>query len=393
MISRLPGAADEQELRARLALRLRAKRDEIENAVFTRISAAVPIPNGSGLSPEYAAGVAEAVRDVVGFGLSGIEHGAELETPVPGAALEQARRAAREGVGLDTVLRRYAVGHSVLDDYVMSEAEVVPRGFLRDVMTQQHNLLDRLIEAISGEHTRESERLRLSYREHRAHQVESLLAGERVHEDVPGYKLEAWHIAAIVGGERTRDVAAALETWFRGDALVIHRSDDLAWVWLGAPEYVSARSIADRVGPKLSACSITISEPSPGPSGFRRSHEQARAARRVAVRLRKPVTLYADVVLLSAAMENQGLADALDQIYLAPFRENGDAELLQTLRAYVASQRNVSSAASLLGVHRHTVARHLDAIANRLGRPVHDCLADLEVALRLDQVIGTSRNL
>ena len=65
--------------------------------------------------------------------------------------LEQARLAARTGVGLDTVLRRYVAGYALLEDFIVREAERVwlPVRGLRDVNAQISGLVDRLITEVS----------------------------------------------------------------------------------------------------------------------------------------------------------------------------------------------------------------------------------------------------
>jgi purine catabolism regulator len=56
----------------------------------------------------------------------------------------------------------------------------------------------------------------------------------------------------------------------------------------------------------------------------------------------------------------------------------------ETLRAYFKCQRNASSAAAQLDVTRHTVKNRLGDIDEALGRSHNTCLAELEVALRLE---------
>ena len=62
----------------------------------------------------------------------------------------------------------------------------------------------------------------------------------------------------------------------------------------------------------------------------------------------------------------------------------------KTLRAYFAAGRNAATAAAALGVDRHTVERRLNSIETRLGRQLHTCHAELEVALRLEELGDSS---
>jgi DNA-binding PucR family transcriptional regulator len=61
--------------------------------------------------------------------------------------------------------------------------------------------------------------------------------------------------------------------------------------------------------------------------------------------------------------------------------------LRQTLRAYFAAERNASSAAAALGVARHTIENRLRKIEERLDRRLSTCLAELEVALRVEEYL------
>ena len=47
---------------------------------------------------------------------------------------------------------------------------------------------------------------------------------------------------------------------------------------------------------------------------------------------------------------------------------------------------NAATAAAALRVDRHTVERRLNSIETRLGRSLHTCRAELEVALRLEEL-------
>jgi len=58
--------------------------------------------------------------------------------------------------------------------------------------------------------------------------------------------------------------------------------------------------------------------------------------------------------------------------------------LRKTLRAYFTTGRNITSAASALGVSRQTVGNRLRVIEEKLGRTIESCAPEIEVALRLD---------
>jgi AcrR family transcriptional regulator len=158
-----PGQADghglaPREARIVLVTRLRWRHGEISKAIFARVSD--PWFDRMGIDdPEYLAGLRAAGAAALDYVLVGIERLGEPLEAVPSALLAQARRAARAGVGLDTVLRRYLAGYAVLEDIIMQEAEhdrLLGQGrALRHVLWSISLLVDHLIAAVSGAYSKE----------------------------------------------------------------------------------------------------------------------------------------------------------------------------------------------------------------------------------------------
>jgi AcrR family transcriptional regulator len=156
--------------RAGILERLRARRAEIDQAIFARVSDRWFDRTGSG-DPEYVAGLRAAGVAAVDYILVGVERSGVSLQPVPAAVLEQARRAARVGVGLETVLRRYLAGYAVLERFVIGEAErgeqgwtlthppdritTAPGGVLPEVLQIVSVLVDRLVAAVSSAYSKE----------------------------------------------------------------------------------------------------------------------------------------------------------------------------------------------------------------------------------------------
>ncbi|HEY4778047.1 MAG TPA: helix-turn-helix domain-containing protein, partial [Solirubrobacterales bacterium] len=131
---------------------------------------------------------------------------------------------------------------------------------------------------------------------------------------------------------------------------------------------------------------VTVGEPGEGPSGWRFSHRQAKAALPIAERRGQAVLRYADVALLASILRDDLVATSLHQLYLEPLERARDGGRVgrETLRAYFASGRNISSTAAALGVDRRTVTNRIRAIEDLFGRPLGDFATELETALRLD---------
>jgi DNA-binding PucR family transcriptional regulator len=102
----------------------------------------------------------------------------------------------------------------------------------------------------------------------------------------------------------------------------------------------------------------------------------------------RPLVRASEVVLLAAVLRDELLARSLRETYLAPLDANGDSGigLRETLRAYFDAGFNAATAAAALGVDRHTVQRRLRKAEEALGRVLHSCHAEVEVALILEEL-------
>jgi DNA-binding Lrp family transcriptional regulator len=366
---------------------------EIEEVIFARVSGGAFAGSGDE-DAEYVAGLRAAVVAALKYGLEGIERGEEWVGPIPLVVSEQARRAARSGVGLDTVLRRYVVGHTLLGEFVMEEADrgdfPVDRGALREVLRVQAVVLDRLLEAITAEHADEMRRAGRSPEQRRAERVRKLLDGGMIERSELDYELDAWHLGMIIVGAGAADVVRQLASAVNRRLLSVPHGEQSVWVWLGGRErfaFADVKRVLTGAVP-LESVMLALGEPAEGLQGWRLTHQQAQAALVVALCRPRPLTRYADVALLATALKDEVLARALADIYLSPLDDsrNRGPVLRGTLRAYLATERNVSSAAIKLKVSRSTVEDRLRTIEERLGRTLHPFPPELEVALELDGI-------
>ena len=372
--------------RRELAERLRARRGEIEEALLTRTYA---IADPSEIAdPEYAQGLRAAVSAALEYAFEGIERGEERVPPVPTVLLAQARLAARNGVPLDTVLRRYFAGYSLLSYFIVEEVgdgDLMRGPELQRQLASQAALFDRLLAAISEEHMRESETLHLSSEQRRTERVERLLAGELVETSGLTYEFGGWHLGLVASGAGAERAIRELAAGTDCRLLLLRREEEMLWAWLGArqridpaePSRSASRPDADSV--------LAIGEPGEGLAGWRLTHRQAAAALTIARRGGEATVRYADVALLASVLQDDLLAISLRQLYLAPLEEGRDdgALLRRTLLSYFEHERNAASAAAALGVTRQTVNNRLRMIEEKIGRPIGRCASELEIALRL----------
>jgi DNA-binding PucR family transcriptional regulator len=193
----------------------------------------------------------------------------------------------------------------------------------------------------------------------------------------------------MVRGEGVEELMRGVAGTLDRRLLVVKREEEPKWAcWLGGRrELAVERALEALAGAVPEGVFVTVGEPAEGLTGWRLSHFQAKAALPVAERDGRRVLRYADVALLAAILRDDLVATSLRQLYLAPLERarDGGEVARETLRAYFAAERNISSTAAALGVDRRTVRNRLRTIEGFLGRPLKDVAADLEIALRLDE--------
>jgi hypothetical protein len=377
--------------RAGLLARLQVRHPEIEQAILTRVYG-ISDP-AEAADPGYVEGLRAAVFAAIDYGLASIESGGRHSQSIPPALLIQARVAARNGVSLDTVLRRYFAGYTLLADFLMQEIEagdLLQSTALKHLLGGQAKLFDRLIAAVTEEYTRELEgRLGDSTEERRVERVKRLLSGELIDTSELAYELDAHHLGAIAAGPGAPEALRNLATALDRRLLLVRRGEGTVWAWLGGRRRTDPAELERKVSESWPGLlSFAVGEPAQGLAGWRLTHRQARAALPIALRRSRSFVRYADVALLASMFQDDLLATSLRQLYLEPLAEerDGGETLRETLRAYFAAERNVSSAAAALSVNRHTVTSRLRTIEKRLGRPLSTCATEIDAALRLEDL-------
>jgi hypothetical protein len=379
------GRPSPRRLPAELATRLRARRAEIEQAVLTRVNA---ISDPTDLDPAYRDGLRIAIGVSLDYALETIERGERRAPPPPAALLSQARVAARNGIGLDTVLRRYLAGYGLIGDYLVEEVErgnLCDGSALRRMLRDQAAVFDRLLAAVSEEHAREAHNHTGSNAQRLVRRVKCLLAGELIDSSELGYDFDGHHVGLIAIGpgaaERIRELAASLD--YR--LLLVQPDETTIWAWLGGRRPPDVSELSSQLS---CTCSdpflLVFGDPGEGLTGWRLTHRQALAAVPVAQRAAASVVCYSDVAVVASVLQDDLLVTSLHERYLKPLlHERNAASTEKTLRAYFACERNVTSAAASLGISRQAANARLRSIQRRLGRPLGSCAVEMELALRL----------
>lgn len=378
-----------QKLRAALALRLRARLDEVEEEVLATVRA---VSGRTGRAdPEYAAGERNAVAAALDYAIVGVEHASEERSrPIPVAVAEQARRAARSGIALDTLLRSFMAGDRRVGEFILEEGEDLPAHVVRQIMRATGERVERLVDSVSNEYAGEAERIQRSPNQRLAAWVQELLDGAKppvVAEH--DYRFSAWHLGMIALGPGVEHEAGALAARLEAKALIVPRPDNTAWIWIGRARPVSfaeiERQLAGNPGSRLR---LAVGESRLGLAGWRQTHSEARAAHRVMKRRPQPLIRCGQVAPLAALLKDEVLGSALLETFLTPLGDGGgaDAPLSETLRAYFSAGGNAAATAAALEVDRHTVHRRLRKAEQRLGCFLDNCRAEMEIALRLEEL-------
>ena len=382
------GRTDLQEFRAQLVSSLSERSFLIEEAIFARVRA-LPDPGGD-MAADYIGGLRTAVAESVKFGLMSIEQGADWSGPAPRAVPAQARRAVRNGVSLETVLRRYRAGDRLLREFIIDSVDQQPNHALRQILNTQTRQFDRLVGIVAAEYMREYERTMRSPAQRLTERVQQTLSG--VDPDEPhdlAYELDAWHLGLVAMGAEAETAVRALAVALDRQALVVPQGGGIVWAWLGGRGKLGVADVERHfltIG--CERVSLAVGEPHRGVEGWRLTHHEALAGLQVMLRRPQRLIRGSDVLLLAAVLRNEALIEPLLKTYLAPLDHAGDSDgaLRGTLRAYFDADCNTVAAAAALEVNRHTVRRRLQKIEDALGRLLHVCRAELEVALRLEEL-------
>jgi hypothetical protein len=330
------------------------------------------------------------------YSLEGIEKNREAVVQIPPETARQARRAAREGVRLDTVFRRYTAGNLSLEEFIVAEAEGIPSDVLCQILSDQGLRVDRLMETVSAEYRDELEQAARSSTQKQADRIWHFLENSSlVGPPDTDYDFDAWHIGMILTGSATPIIRAVQTIADRSGyrLLTVARDHETAWAWLGCPVEPNLAGLVQALDAVASAqASVAVGEPRKGLDGWRQTFREAQAALQVLLYRPQPVTRCRDVILVSAVVRDPALATSLIETYLAPLNGRGDSGevLRKTLRAYFHANQNANTAAAALQVARHTVERRLRSVEEKLGQTIDTCNAQLQVALWAEELLVSS---
>ncbi len=376
------------EQRAEIAAALAVMRPEIERNANDAIGRVEPsLPGDS--QREYEHGIARAVQGVLDYVLAALAAGSTAVEPVPLVALDQARRAARMGVGLDTVLRRYAAGDRALRRAIAAELDGRDESVADDVHTLADEAVDQAMGAAAAEFDAEIARLS-EMADPRLILAIGLLQEEINATEIDGYVLDRWHIGVVTESAVPKVGLLRLADSLGAQPLVVDSRRGQRWAWIGKREPLSVAGVeATLMEIFQHRAAFGVGEPRRGLSGWRLTHTEARSAAELPNDGSRPVTRLREHILEAAVLGNQAFAESLIATYIEPLEKEASkpaADLRRTVRAYLRSGQNANSAAQYLGIDRHTVLRRVRKVEELVGEKVEDCSAQLDTALRIASI-------
>jgi len=378
-----------------VAQRLRDRRGEIVAAVLSRIDAVSPPPDL--VDEEYTRGLKSAVVEAIEYGIGAVELGGGRSPSIPPALLLQARLAASHRVSLDSVLRRYIAGHAMMTQFVIDEVRrdsaTAPGSAM--AVGQLTASLDRIVDAVSEEHTRESQTQMKTTDQRLVDLVKRLLGGELLFTDQFAYDFGVRHVGILASGIGASEAARALAKALDRRLLLVQPTETRVWAWLEVRAEFDWREFELAAGRETGpAVALAVGGLEEGIVGWRRTHRQAQAASPLAARRPGAVVRYGPNSLQIAALKDDLFRASLEEMYIEPLSRGRreDSVLQDTLRCYLAKGRNAVSTAAALGVSRRTVGNRVQLAEELLGSPLTACGAALEVALWLEGIKGDSNS-
>jgi DNA-binding PucR family transcriptional regulator len=337
-----------------------------------------------------------------------MERGASADAlVVPIEATDFVHGLVRRGIDVAALLRSYRIGHAWLWDH-WSRA-------LHERVTDSEQLLaahdassafmfayvDLISDTLVEQYGSERQRLKRGAEQLRAETVRSLLAGDALDEEVAaarlGYELNRYHVAMHVSAAGTevrgleRAARAAGAALGRGSLLVILSGAAMLDAWHGSYEPPAMADLEAFVPPD--GIRLALGTPGEGVAGFRRSHEQAVQASRVALLARgwgPALMSYRDVELVSLLASDFPRAKTFVAERLGALGADSEpvARLRETVLAFLMANGSTSRVAKDLYVHHNTVAYRIKRAEELLGRPVVEDQLELACALTLAVSFG-----
>jgi DNA-binding PucR family transcriptional regulator len=339
--------------------------------------------------------------------------GLPVDSGVPPEALSLATVLVRRGVEPGDLVHAYLVGQNEFWRAWMEElAERLPSRprlvvALERSSARLFSRADFLVAQLMRHIDRDRERRMGGALARRVQLVRGLLAGDE--PDVVeasralGYDLDRWVLAAVLW-DAARDGAGdgydgleaqagnAARAAGAPRALTLAPGESGLWAWMATPDAPDVGAVAAALEQSLAAGQgVALGTPEYGLPGFRRGHDEALHARRIAeLGSHAGVVRYDEVELVSLASADLERLGRFVRRTLGPLcaDDDGTARLRETLLAWLSEGGNARRAAERLHAHKNTVLYRLQRAQLLLGRPLDEDRGALELAIRAVDRLG-----
>ncbi|MEV0948572.1 helix-turn-helix domain-containing protein [Rhodococcus sp. NPDC049939] len=335
------------------------------------------------------------------------------------AAVEYALRLAQRDVSSNSLVRAYYMGQDALRKICYDEVDSLglpgpmTLAVLKHLSEVMYSYIDWITLYVFDAYEQERRRWLGARGNVHSSIIHTLLNGTgsdgSTFETETHYRLDQTHVAMILwstgpdddAGLNTLDhyvldIARHLTTDSAPIVTAIDRQTLWAWLPFGRRQPVIDTTELSAALPARAGVRTAIGLPSAGITGFRRSHEQARAAYSVANvpnTPARPVVSFGDrgVAVVSLLAENLDSTRAWVWEVLGPLAENTDqaATLRLTLSTYFAHGESHLHTAQQMNLHRNTVKYRVTKALGEPGTGIagHSKL-DLALALQVCEFLG-----
>ena len=342
--------------------------------------------------------------------------GTSLESVAPPAeAIAWSHELVHRGVALPALLRAYRLGHGLAErrlEEAAGELEIEPEIRWRVLARISHHLfayIDAVCTDLVDDYEQERAQWIRGAAAARAELVSAIVRREpvdaRVASEKLRYDVSRRHVALIVwadprqttehDGSLEREATTLASALGGGPVLTVPIGERVVWAWTSGDQLIDDPAVlGHRMGEGVRAAIGTCLK---GLAGMADSHDEAVVTRRVAeLRSLRSGTVVgyraADLTALLTAdpVEAVRFTDA----ELGQLLEGTDdaARLRATIRVYLEENLSPARAARRLGIHRNTVVYRVKQTEQLLGHPIEQRRLQLEVALRLSEMIDGLRS-
>nr|WP_084247950.1 helix-turn-helix domain-containing protein [Williamsia muralis] len=181
-----------------------------------------------------------------------------------------------------------------------------------------------------------------------------------------------------------------------GAPLITAVDRSTAWAWLpfAAPSRKLDQETLRAVAAEMPSCRVSLGLPALGIAGFRRTHDQAQTARRVAIapgRSRQLVSFSDEGIAITSILAGdlESTRVWVNEVLGALAADDTNTEVLrETLRTYLISGENVSETAASMQLHRNSVRYRVNKALPECGSENMANRIDIAVALNACHFLG-----